>query len=568
MFTIDPTAAERCDVGIVVPKMDERLGLERSWGIDLGKAHGRISGKKFWGVRSGDLNLVIAFLDDQGPAPARGITEHLLQRFDPPLLFLVGTAAGREDKTRIGDVIVSSLVVDLTEQRAGDRTTSFRSRQYKPRESLDDAREFLAKRLDREELEARTADRVRELSPALRALAAESGGGDGGAFDEALASGATLYVGRKLSQLWKHDDRYRAVDMESGGFASALEQGDAQWLVVRGVSDFGTAESKREELRPLAAAAAADFLELFLRDGLDDSHPRKLRAKAGAQVSRSEEESLYKALRHYWAPEDLADEGAVAATQCERALASGHWALVREAERVGAIDSHPTRAPSLRDRLGNRRRLQVALDIPDLEQALSIARLAADCGADFVEVGDPLIKQNGFAAITAVHEAVPEATVIAEMATSDWCGTQVEMAAAAGADAVLLLGCRKEGSLIEAGNAATRLQVPLIVDVPEELATPEWVGHVERAGIEGIAVIGNLDSGSEGVASLTRARDLRQLTELPIAISGGLGEDDFPALDGIPWEILIVGRAIVASAEPGGVTRSIAQHVRRDRPGP
>ena len=121
MFTIDPTAAERCDVGIVVPKMDERLGLESSWGIDLGRPHGRLAGKKFWGVRMGDLNLVVVFLDDQGPAPARGIAEQLLLRFRPPLLFLLGTAAGREDKTRIGTPITGrSLWAAATPGSAAD----------------------------------------------------------------------------------------------------------------------------------------------------------------------------------------------------------------------------------------------------------------------------------------------------------------------------------------------------------------------------------------------------------------------------------------------------------------
>jgi 3-keto-L-gulonate-6-phosphate decarboxylase/nucleoside phosphorylase len=561
MFTIDPAAVEKCDAAVVIPKLDERIGLERSWNIDLREPHGRVANKKFWGVRAGDLNLVVAFLDDQGPAPARGIAEQLLSRFDPPLFFLVGTAAGREDKTRVSDVIVSSFIADLTEQRAGEHGTTFRSRQYRPKKSLEDAREFMAKGLDAGDFNARIVARLEELPVELRDVRGESPGDGPLVRDEVIASGATLYVGGKLSAVWQYDDRYRAVDMESGGFASALDASGAEWLVVRGISDYGTPASKREEYRSLAAAAAADFVGLFLQQGLADAHPRKLRRKAVERDS-SQGVVLYKSLRRLWIPSDVSD-AAETQEDCERAFASGSWALKREAERVQAIDSSPTVAPRLSDILGDRRRLQIALDTTDLAGATSLARIAVECGADLIEVGDPLIKLHGFRAIAEVHEAVPGTPVIAEMATSDWCGSQVEMAAAAGADTVLLLGCRTKQSVTEAANAATRLRIPLMIDIPEELATGQWMESVERAGVQGVAVIGNLDSGSEGVASLSRVRTLRTLTNLPIAVSGGLTEDDFPELDAVPWDVLIVGRGVVGSDTPREATKALARHVRR-----
>jgi 3-keto-L-gulonate-6-phosphate decarboxylase/nucleoside phosphorylase len=564
MFTIDPTAAERCDVAVIVPKMDERLGLEESWGIDLKHAHGRLdAGKKYWGMRAEDLCLVIVFLDDQGPASARGIAEQVLSRFNPSLVFLVGTAAGREGKTRIGDVVVSSLVVDLTEQRAGKKATTFRAKHYLPSKLLDDAKEFLAKEFDSAEFATGAAARLQRLDPALRRLY-DKDAGPRSVHEEVLASGATLYVGGKLNQVWKYDDRYRAVDMESGGFASALEHSGSQWLIVRGISDFGTPGSKKEEFRSLAAAAAADFLKAFLRGGLDETHPDNFRPMPKPRAARDEVDALYRSLRSRWTPEDCLPEKPLA-SESRRALDSGHWALEREAERVRAIGSEATFAPTLEDYLGSERQLQVALDVSDIDKARSLAGIVAGAGAGFVEVGAPLIQQSGFRAITDVHQAVPDTPIVAEVAPSDWCGSQVEMAAAAGADIVLLLGCRKERSVIEAATAAARLQVPLIIEVPEELATEAWMDCLKRAGVQGVAAIGNVDSGSEGVISLSRVRDLRRLTTLPVAMSGGLTEADFPALDEVPWDILIVGRAIVESDTPAKTTESMARQVRRTR---
>ena len=135
-----------CDVAVIVPKYDELVGLGRCWDIDLDEPHGRLpSGKRLWAVTISNLLVIVAVLDEQGTGHARGVTEQLKARFNPPLLFLVGTAAGNEAKTRIGDVIVGSMVVDITESRAGDSKLSFRPFAYKPREPLDDAQAFALK---------------------------------------------------------------------------------------------------------------------------------------------------------------------------------------------------------------------------------------------------------------------------------------------------------------------------------------------------------------------------------------------------------------------------------------
>jgi 3-keto-L-gulonate-6-phosphate decarboxylase/nucleoside phosphorylase len=560
MFKLDPAATERCNAVVVVPKMDERVGLEQSWGVNLEQAHGRVGSKKYWGLRGGGLSLVVVFLNDQGTGAARGITEQVVSEFNPDLLFLLGTAAGREGKTGIADVVVSTFVADLTEQRAGAEGITFRAREHRPSELLEDATEFLAKKFDAAGFASGIESRAGALPTGPRAFYAKRDHPPR-VEPDAIASGSTLYVGDLLKRVWDHDDRYRAVDMESGGFASALAYPESQWLVVRGISDFGTKESKREEFRPLAAGAAADFLAAFLRDGLDEAQPRTLRRRSKRRFTPDQEISLYKALRRYWAPADLADRARVDA-ESDRALGSGNWALEREARRVRAIGDRPSLPLTLEDHIGSDRRLQVALDLPSLERAVPLARDTVAAGADFVEVGDPLIRQHGFAAITAVHEALPEVPVIAELSTSDWSASQVEMAAAAGADAVLLLGCWRDASVIEAATAAERFRIPLIIEVPDTLATEGWVRGLERAGVQGVAVIGNLDSRSEGVASLDRARQLRRMTNLPIAVSGGLTEDDFPALDQVPWDVLIVGRAIVGSDTPAAATRTLARRTK------
>lgn len=65
-----------------------------------------------------------------------------------------------------------------------------------------------------------------------------------------------------LTHLHWHDDRCRGADMESAGFASACQLYDASGMVVRCVSDHGSA--KTDLFQDLASANAATFLKIFL----------------------------------------------------------------------------------------------------------------------------------------------------------------------------------------------------------------------------------------------------------------------------------------------------------------
>lgn len=219
-------------------------------------------------------------------------------------------------------------------------------------------------------------------------------------------------------------------------------------------------------------------------------------------------------------------------------------------------------APTLLDaewfrRLRGRRRLQVALDLQDLDHAVQVAVAAVAAGAHLVEVGDPLIKQVGLGAISAIKEAVPDVPVVAEMMSADWGRDQVETAALAGADAVLLIGLASTTSIALAVGAGRRLGMPILLDVPSGVLDREWVREVERAGVDTLVVTTNIDHGSRGDDPLERARLLRSWSCLPVAVSGGFSLHDRDILGADHWDIAIVGRSVAESTSPAAATRGL-----------
>jgi len=98
--------------------------------------------------------------------------------------------------------------------------------------------------------------------------------------------------------------------------------------------------------------------------------------------------------------------------------------------------------------------LQVALDLLELPRALAIADEAVAGGADWLEVGTPLIKSEGMAAVRALAERFPGREIVADMKVADTGTIEVEMAAKAGATIVCVLADADDAVIAESVRAA------------------------------------------------------------------------------------------------------------------
>jgi 3-keto-L-gulonate-6-phosphate decarboxylase len=264
----------------------------------------------------------------------------------------------------------------------------------------------------------------------------------------------------------------------------------------------------------------------------------------------------------------------------ERLVAEGRrstrWLVHREVDAIetvagsqgGAADARTgmARREDFR-RLRGRHAVQIALDLHDLDHALHVAEALAAAGVDFVEVGDPLIKQAGVRAVEQVKRVVGATRVVAEMMSADWGRDQVEQAAEAGADVVLLIGPATAASVSAAVEAGRRLGTPILLDVPTLHASQQWVREMERAGVDGFTVTSNIDIGVGVGHPLARARAVRSWSRLPVAVSGGFSVTDLPVLTSEDWDILIVGRSITEAIRPKSAADQLLKivHTQRER---
>ncbi len=201
--------------------------------------------------------------------------------------------------------------------------------------------------------------------------------------------------------------------------------------------------------------------------------------------------------------------------------------------------------------------LQVALDILELKRALQIAQESLDGGADWIEVGTPLIKSEGMQAIRSMRDRFPDTIIVADMKIADTGTLEVEMAAKAGANIVCVLADADDSVIAEAVRASRLYGIRMMADLINVKDPVSRACELESMGIDIICAHVGIDQQMMGKSSLELLTSLSDQVHIPLAVAGGI--DAAGAGDAVRSgaDIVIVGGWIVRSADVTGSTKKI-----------
>lgn len=201
--------------------------------------------------------------------------------------------------------------------------------------------------------------------------------------------------------------------------------------------------------------------------------------------------------------------------------------------------------------------LQVALDLLELKRALQIAQEAIDGGADWIEVGTPLIKSEGMSAIRSMRERFPDTVIVADMKVADTGTLEVEMAAKAGANIVCVLADADDAVIEETIRAARLYGVRIMADLINVKDPVSQACHLESLGIDIICAHVGIDQQMTGRDSVELLTSLSGKIHVPLAVAGGIDyKSAGEAVQG-GADIVIVGGGIVRSSDVTGSTKKI-----------
>jgi len=206
--------------------------------------------------------------------------------------------------------------------------------------------------------------------------------------------------------------------------------------------------------------------------------------------------------------------------------------------------------------------LQVALDLLELRRAVEIAGEALSGGADWIEVGTPLIKSEGMNAIREIKKTYGVRT-LADMKTIDTGNVEVEMAAKSGADIIMILALSDDSTILEAIRAARKYGAEIMADLINVPDPVKRAKELEELGVDYLNVHVGIDQQMVGKDPLDILSEVVESVSIPVAAAGGLDAEKAAGCIAMGASIVIVGSNIVKSRNVTESARKVRKEIDR-----
>lgn len=208
-------------------------------------------------------------------------------------------------------------------------------------------------------------------------------------------------------------------------------------------------------------------------------------------------------------------------------------------------------------------KLQLALDLVDIQGAIDMVNEVGEY-VDVVEIGTPVIINEGLRAVKEVKKAFPNITVLADLKIMDAAGYEVSQASEAGADIITILGTSEDESIKGAVAEAKKQGKEILVDMIAVKDLETRAKEVDEFGVDYICVHTGYDLQAVGKNSFEDLRTIKKsVKNAKTAIAGGIKLSTLQeAIDQNP-DLIIVGGGITTVENKKEVASKMQQLIRK-----
>ena len=209
-------------------------------------------------------------------------------------------------------------------------------------------------------------------------------------------------------------------------------------------------------------------------------------------------------------------------------------------------------------------KLQLALDTVDLALGLELAGKTA-LHVDVIEAGTPLLIREGIRAVRELRRRFRGRPIVADIKVIDAGEPIAELAFAAGASIVTVLGCAADEVIERVVKSARRYEGMVMAD---SLSVPDIcqrARELNQLGVNSLCL--NRRGMRRPKGREERVRMIEELVtsiELPVYLAGGIDAAELASLRHLPLAGVIVGAAIAEDPSP----RDAAKKMRDILDGP
>ena len=197
------------------------------------------------------------------------------------------------------------------------------------------------------------------------------------------------------------------------------------------------------------------------------------------------------------------------------------------------------------------------MDVATLDEALVLARQVSD-HVDILELGTPLIKHEGVAAISAIKAAHPDKEIFADMKTADAGELEADIAFTAGADYVTVMGAADDdtvkGAVASAKNHGKQVVADMITITEGRV---ERLKAVAEMGVSFCEIHAGLDEQARPDYSIDTLLEDGRKAGVPFFIAGGISVESVKSVRDAGAVVAVAGGSIRSADDPAAAAKEL-----------
>jgi 3-hexulose-6-phosphate synthase len=206
-------------------------------------------------------------------------------------------------------------------------------------------------------------------------------------------------------------------------------------------------------------------------------------------------------------------------------------------------------------------KLQVAIDLLSTADALALLNKVAPY-VDIIELGTPLIKEQGLSVVTDVKAAYPDKLVFADMKTMDAGELEADLAFKAGADIMTVLGVAPDSTIagaVKAGEAHGKSVVADMIGVTDKAARME---ELKTLGVNWVELHSGLDEQAQPGYSIESLLEAGRNAHMPFSVAGGVNAERIDGVESAGATVAVAGGAIYGAKDPAAAAKNLREKIK------
>ncbi|MGG0449616.1 3-hexulose-6-phosphate synthase [Priestia megaterium] len=207
--------------------------------------------------------------------------------------------------------------------------------------------------------------------------------------------------------------------------------------------------------------------------------------------------------------------------------------------------------------------LQLVLDLVNISEAKEVVQEVQEY-IDIVEIGTPVVINEGLKAVKEIKEAFPSLKVLADLKIMDAGAYEVMKASEAGASIITILGATDDSTIKGAVEEAKKQGTQILVDMINVKNLEQRAKEVDALGVDYICVHTGYDLQAEGETPFEQLQTIKRVVKhAKTAVAGGIKLNTLPEVVQSQPDLVIVGGGITSEKDKRNVAEEMKKVVKQ-----